>query len=89
MGFQIGDLVKFLGNTNDDRNGVGWIGGEMDKHIGGIYTISRVSSEGHWYELDGVGDTYWYDEEWLMPVSILDDASHERLDDFFSEFAHG
>ena len=89
MRFQRGDLVEFLGNTNKDRNNIGYVRDDMNKHIGRVYAISRVSPDGLMYELSGTGDDYWYDEEWLMPVSDLDDTSHERLDDFFYEFTHG
>lgn len=83
--FEVGDTVVLLGNTNDNRNHVGWMG-SMDKLVGGEFIIVRRKIENaNMYKLDGDEYSWWYDEEWLAPARY-DDIDTSELDQFFSEF---
>lgn len=83
--FNVGDAVVLLGNTNDNRNHVGWMR-SMDALVGGKFIITqrRIDSIAL-YKLDGDEHHWWYDEEWLAQA-LFDDIDTSELDRFFSEF---
>lgn len=86
--FSVGDRVTVVGNTNDDRNNVGWCE-EMDDMIGDIYVIKSVERSEYrdlyLYRLENDPHFYAYDEAWLSGVDNYDD-SIANLDMLLAEY---
>ena len=87
--FEVGEPVTLVGNTNNDIHRVGWMRG-MDPMRGDIFHIAQriPKNKGTYYNeytLQEDGNFWYYDEDWLEPVTQKEVDTAE-LDAFFSEF---
>lgn len=92
--FEVGDIVRVITEPPAERHGNHWIFiSAMENTCGKEATITRVNDKYNdgcrGYKLDiGISGCF-YEEEWLIPVRVLEPVTKEQFDEDFGELIAG
>ncbi len=92
--FEVGDIVRVIAEPPVVKRGKHWIFiPDMEYRCGKEATITQVSdkySDGvYGYKLDIGPSTCFYEEEWLIPVKVLEPVTKEQFDEDFGALVSG
>ena len=92
--FEVGDIVRVIAEPPADKHGRHWVYiPDMELRCGKEATITQLTDRYNdgcrGYKLNIGPSNCFYEEEWLIPVKVLEPVTKEQFDEDFGALVSG